>query len=52
MRPFDYLRVDTVAAAGAEAAQPESRLLAGGTTLLDLMKLTNYLKLEASDTSS
>jgi xanthine dehydrogenase YagS FAD-binding subunit len=39
VRPFDYLRVDTVAAAGAEAAQPESRLLAGGTTLLDLMKL-------------
>lgn len=39
MRTFDYLRADTVAAAGAEAAQPETRLLAGGTTLLDLMKL-------------
>lgn len=39
MRPFDYLRADTVAAAGAESAQPETRLLAGGTTLLDLMKL-------------
>lgn len=39
MRPFDYLRADTVAAAGAEAAHLETRLLAGGTTLLDLMKL-------------
>lgn len=39
MRPFDYLRADTVAAAGTEAAHPETRLLAGGTTLLDLMKL-------------
>ncbi|KIQ35386.1 FAD-binding molybdopterin dehydrogenase [Variovorax paradoxus] len=39
MRTFDYLRADTVATAGAEAAQPETRLLAGGTTLLDLMKL-------------
>lgn len=39
MRTFDYLRADTVATAGAEAAQPGTRLLAGGTTLLDLMKL-------------
>lgn len=39
MRPFDYLRANTVAAAGAVAAHPETRLLAGGTTLLDLMKL-------------
>lgn len=39
MRPFDYLRVDGVAAAIREAAKPETAFLAGGTTLLDLMKL-------------
>ncbi len=39
MRAFDYLRADTVSAACAEAAVPEAKLLAGGTTLLDLMKL-------------
>ena len=39
MRSFDYLRVDEIAAAIAEGALPETRFLAGGTTLLDLMKL-------------
>jgi xanthine dehydrogenase YagS FAD-binding subunit len=39
VRPFDFVRVDSVATAGAQAAQPETKLLAGGTTLLDLMKL-------------
>ena len=39
MRTFDYLRADDVASATAEAAKPETRFLAGGTTLLDLMKL-------------
>lgn len=39
MKPFGYLRAESVAAAGVEAAQPETKLLAGGTTLLDLMKL-------------
>lgn len=39
MREFDYLRAHDIAAAGAEARQPETRFLAGGTTLLDLMKL-------------
>ncbi|MDA8446303.1 FAD binding domain-containing protein [Paracidovorax valerianellae] len=39
MKQFDYFRADTVSAASFEAAQPETKLLAGGTTLLDLMKL-------------
>ncbi|RWP22519.1 xanthine dehydrogenase family protein subunit M [Mesorhizobium sp.] len=39
MRTFDYLRVEDTAAALAEAAKPETRFLAGGTTLVDLMKL-------------
>jgi CO/xanthine dehydrogenase FAD-binding subunit len=39
VRPFDYVRADKVSAAAAEAARSETKLLAGGTTLLDLMKL-------------
>jgi len=39
MRTFDYLRAHDAATAMAEAAKPETRFLAGGTTLLDLMKL-------------
>jgi CO/xanthine dehydrogenase FAD-binding subunit len=39
VRPFDYLRANDIAAAGAEAAKPETKFLAGGTTLLDLMKV-------------
>jgi xanthine dehydrogenase YagS FAD-binding subunit len=40
MRAFAYERADTVAAAVARlAATPGARLLAGGTTLYDLMKL-------------
>ena len=39
MRSFDYIRVDEIAAALAAGAKPETRFLAGGTTLLDLMKL-------------
>ncbi|MER8376228.1 xanthine dehydrogenase family protein subunit M [Mesorhizobium sp. M1338] len=39
MRTFEYLRADDAATAAAEAARPETRFLAGGTTLLDLMKL-------------
>lgn len=39
MKSFDYLRAEDVSAAGIEAAKPDTRLLAGGTTLLDLMKL-------------
>lgn len=39
MRAFDYLRADDIAHAHAEAAKPETRFLAGGTTLVDLMKL-------------
>ncbi|MEJ2802552.1 xanthine dehydrogenase family protein subunit M [Comamonadaceae bacterium PP-2] len=39
MRPFDYLRAENLSAAGAQAALPETKFLAGGTTLLDLMKL-------------
>lgn len=39
MRAFEYLRVDNVSAAIAAGTMPETRFLAGGTTLLDLMKL-------------
>ncbi|ARM91953.1 xanthine dehydrogenase YagS FAD-binding subunit protein (plasmid) [Rhizobium sp. CIAT894] len=39
MRTFDYLRAEDTATAIVEAAKPETRFLAGGTTLLDLMKL-------------
>ena len=38
MREFDYRRVDAIADATAAASVPGSRLLAGGTTLIDLMK--------------
>ena len=40
MRPFTYQRVETPAEAAAAAAQhPEAKFIAGGTNLLDLMKL-------------
>lgn len=39
MRSFDYIRAEDAESAIAEAAKPETRFLAGGTTLLDLMKL-------------
>lgn len=39
MRSFDYIRVDEIPAAISAGAKPETRFLAGGTTLLDLMKL-------------
>ncbi|MDQ2822672.1 MAG: xanthine dehydrogenase family protein subunit M [Pseudomonadota bacterium] len=39
MNRFDYLRADGIASALAEAAHPGTRFLAGGTTLVDLMKL-------------
>lgn len=40
MTPFAYLRADTPeAAASLLAANPGAKLMAGGTTLLDLMKL-------------
>ncbi len=38
MRPFDYARADSVATAGAAAADGAA-IIAGGTNLLDLMKL-------------
>jgi xanthine dehydrogenase YagS FAD-binding subunit len=39
MRPFKYTRADGAnAAAGAVAANPQAKFLAGGTNLLDLMK--------------
>ena len=38
MRAFEYLRASDVATATTQASQPETRFLAGGTTLLDLMK--------------
>lgn len=39
MKSFDYLRADALAAVHAQALQPGTKILAGGTTLLDLMKL-------------
>src|SRR5262245_5596306 len=40
MTPFEYLRIDDPAkAASAVAEKPTAAFLAGGTTLLDLMKL-------------
>ncbi|NJC49901.1 UNVERIFIED_ORG: xanthine dehydrogenase YagS FAD-binding subunit [Xanthomonas campestris] len=39
MRSFDYLRAQDAAMAIAEGSKPETKFLAGGTTLLDLMKL-------------
>jgi xanthine dehydrogenase YagS FAD-binding subunit len=40
MRPFSYVRAQSPAEAAAQAAQVEgSRFIAGGTNLLDLMKL-------------
>jgi len=39
MKAFTYERPDSVATAAAMAARPGARLIAGGTNLLDLMKL-------------
>ena len=63
MRPFTYERATTPAAAAAAAARnPGAKFIAGGTNLLDLMKLeiekpahlidVNGLKLEKIETSS
>ena len=39
MRPFDYIRAEDIGAGtAAVAASPQTRYLAGGTNLLDLMK--------------
>lgn len=39
MRPFTYERAESVEAAAKAGAEPGARYLAGGTNLLDLMKL-------------
>ncbi|MEC3888746.1 FAD binding domain-containing protein [Xanthomonas campestris] len=39
MRTFDYVRAQTPAGAYTAAQVPDARFLAGGTTLLDLLKL-------------
>ncbi|MCS3744606.1 xanthine dehydrogenase YagS FAD-binding subunit [Xanthomonas arboricola] len=39
MRTFDYLRAEDAATAIVEGSKPDTKFLAGGTTLLDLMKL-------------
>jgi len=39
MKPFHYERATGVASACASAAEPATRFIAGGTNLLDLMKL-------------
>ncbi|KAA0113968.1 xanthine dehydrogenase family protein subunit M [Mycolicibacterium sp. P9-22] len=38
MRAFDYVRAEDMPTALREGGQPDTRFLAGGTTLLDLMK--------------
>ena len=39
MKPFRYERASGVASACASAAQPAAKFIAGGTNLIDLMKL-------------
>ena len=39
MRSFSYERASTPAQAAAAVARPGAKIIAGGTTLLDLMKL-------------
>ena len=39
MRPFDYTRADATGSATAAAARANAAIIAGGTNLLDLMKL-------------
>ena len=39
MKPFHYDRASSVASACASAAEPTTKFIAGGTNLLDLMKL-------------
>ena len=39
MKLFDYARADSVATATKDGAVPGARFIAGGTNLLDLMKL-------------
>jgi xanthine dehydrogenase YagS FAD-binding subunit len=39
MKPFRYERASSVASACASAAEPAAKFIAGGTNLLDLMKL-------------
>ena len=39
MKPFRYERASGVAAACAAAAAPAAKFVAGGTNLIDLMKL-------------
>ncbi|WP_209428152.1 xanthine dehydrogenase family protein subunit M [Pararhodobacter sp. SW119] len=50
MRPFDYVRADGTAAA-TEAAQGGATFIAGGTNLLDLMKLEVMAPLRLVDIS-
>ncbi len=38
MQPFTYIRADSLDAALSEAAQPGSAIMAGGTTMVDLMR--------------
>jgi len=39
MKPFRYERASGIASACASAAQPAAKFIAGGTNLVDLMKL-------------
>ena len=39
MKPFRYHRASDIASACASAAKPDVKFIAGGTNLVDLMKL-------------
>jgi xanthine dehydrogenase YagS FAD-binding subunit len=39
MNPFSYERASDIASACASAARPAAKFIAGGTNLVDLMKL-------------
>src|ERR1700734_20823 len=50
MKPFRYERADSIASACATAMEPAAKFIAGGTNLLDLMKLQIETPTRLSDT--
>ena len=48
MMPFRYQRASGVAEACAAAAQPAAKFVAGGTNLIDLMKLQIENRIQAA----
>ena len=51
MRSFEYIRAEEPATAVRAASRPDAQFLAGGTTLLDLMKLDVMRPKEVIDVS-